>query len=204
MKWSAVDVFALSLFGFTGSGQFAYLALEREGVAYVTAFAVILGMNLRYVPMCLSEPGRLGSTWYKRGFLGHFVSDESYALEMPSDAVGIRFAVRLGIATVWIASSTMGAASADMLPGLASIDTAELTFPINALLFSLAIDRSVAFTKASPAPLRARIALAAGAMVAGVSFFYLATSLFWLLGVGVCLALLYLARATTAHGQAHE
>ena len=51
----------MSLIGLMGSGQFTYLGFVNQGmesVGYLTAFIVILSINLRYIPMGLSASNK--------------------------------------------------------------------------------------------------------------------------------------------------
>ena len=48
--WAASEILAVSLIGFTGSGQFIWLRIAGEGGGPIAAFAVILLIKLRPLP----------------------------------------------------------------------------------------------------------------------------------------------------------
>lgn len=85
-NWSVIEVFLMSIIGFTGSGQFAFLGFANQGlqdISLFTVFLVILSMNLRYIPMSLSATQPLKTSILNKFFLAHWLADESYASEKP-------------------------------------------------------------------------------------------------------------------------
>ena len=89
--WSSPDVFFMSLIGFTGSGQFAYLGFahpDNEHIQYFTVFLIILCINLRYIPMSLSASTSIAGGALTKAFLSHWLADESYAVERKEDGTG--------------------------------------------------------------------------------------------------------------------
>ncbi|ATB40264.1 hypothetical protein CYFUS_005712 [Cystobacter fuscus] len=145
--WRPMEVFALSAIGFTGSGQFALLALTKEGVAPLLIFLIILLINLRYVPMAFTAARGMDGAVGKRATLAHFVSDESYAVEQIADPPAVRASIRLWIALFWVASTTAGALVAMLLPAHWAGSIGAVTFPANALLILLALLRVRAFVE---------------------------------------------------------
>lgn len=138
--WSAAGVFLLSAIGFTGSGQFAFLAFSQQGAAstgMLAIFLVILSMNLRYIPMSLSasQPLKISAPW--KLLLAHCLADESYATERNTDDLKSRVVIRMGIFLFWIASTVAGCALASFLPDSVSNVLTGLTFPVSAILFAL-------------------------------------------------------------------
>ena len=83
--WAASEILAVSLIGFTGSGQFIWLRIAGEGGGPIAAFAVILLINLRYLPMILTVSAPFHGQGPLKGLAAHMVSDESYAVEGPGD-----------------------------------------------------------------------------------------------------------------------
>ena len=82
--WSFLDVFFMSLIGFTGSGQFTYLGFahpDNDTIEYFTVFLIILGINLRYIPMSLSASSSISGSIFIKTVLSHWLADESYAVE---------------------------------------------------------------------------------------------------------------------------
>ncbi len=90
INWDYIDVFFMSLLGFTGSGQFLYLGYSYQGIEsyeYLTVFIIILSMNLRYIPMTLSASSSIKCNVIKKGLLSHWLADESFAVERSNDSI---------------------------------------------------------------------------------------------------------------------
>lgn len=178
-SWRPFDVLLLSLVGFSGSGQFAYLKLAGEEVRWPLIFAVICMMNLRYLPMALTAARGLGGGAARRAVLAHYVSDESYAVELPGDDRPTRVAVRLSILGSWVASTVLGCALATVLPPATRAALGQLSFfPASALLFALASRRVLAFIEQRRG--RALWASLAGTLIAVGCFAVLGARYFWL------------------------
>lgn len=182
VDWRAHEILVMSVVGFTGSGQFAFLRFVQEDVGYPVIFLVILCMNLRYIPMALSasRPLRIGRG--AKAVMAHFVSDESYAAEAQGDDVRQRLAVRLTILVAWTSSTVLGVMAAGLIPEAVRPYFIGLTFPISALLFMLSAFNVVAFLKPRAGwPVAGRTAgVVAGVAVALVLMAVLGMRYFWI------------------------
>lgn len=140
--WKPAEVLLLGLLGFSASGQFAYLMLTSEQVRWSLIFAIILLMNLRYIPMSLTAARDLGGGVARRAFLAHVLSDESYAVELSSDDRQSRVIIRCSILASWVTSTVMGVALSGLLSGEIRAAVGRLSFfPASALLITLGLAR---------------------------------------------------------------
>jgi predicted branched-subunit amino acid permease len=149
-KWSAADVFLLSVIGFTGSGQFAFLGFTQQGgetIGLSVIFMIILSMNLRYIPMSLSASQPLKASTFHKTILSHCLADESYAMERQSDDLRSRTAIRISIFLFWILSTVAGCAFAALLPNSITNELTGLTFPVSAILFALSLMNVITYIK---------------------------------------------------------
>ncbi len=140
VNWSAIDVLLMSIIGFTGSGQFAYLGFSSNGIdnsSIIVVFSLILGMNLRYIPMTLTASTPINVNFIGKVSLAHWLADESYALESKGDSVRDKGIIRIGILLFWCTSTVTGVLLESYLPQAVLNGLKDSTFPINAVLFSL-------------------------------------------------------------------
>jgi len=141
-NWSATEVFLMSVIGFTGSGQFAFLGFASQGLKnldLVVVFLIILSMNLRYIPMSLSASHPLRVSVVNKFLLSHWLADESYASEHSNDSLSSRAIIRLCILAFWAVSTSAGVLLAFWLPTAVCDALAGVTFPINAILVALSV-----------------------------------------------------------------
>ncbi len=146
--WRFVDVFLMSLIGFTGSGQFAYLSFahpDNEEIQYFTVFLIILCINLRYIPMSLSASRPISGSAPGKAVLAHWLADESYAVEQKEDGIGEKIVIRLSVVAFWTLSTSFGVLLSGILPITAREILAGLTFPISAILILLSLDNIFLF-----------------------------------------------------------
>lgn len=205
-KWTAADVLLLSTFGFTGSGQFAFLAFTQQGIESVgllVIFMVILSMNLRYVPMALSASRPLETSNWQKFLLSHCLADESYATETKDDDVRTRATIRIGILLFWMLSTLAGCAMAALLPGTVSSQLAGLTFPISAILFALSLMNVIGYVggEVLSSKHRSTTTLAAVVSAAGVALLLiqvLGERYFWIPSIFASWLILSRARRITA------
>ncbi len=64
---------------------FFQLTKVMDGIGYLTAFIVILSINIRYIPMSLSASNHIKTKKLNKGLLAHWLADESYAVETKED-----------------------------------------------------------------------------------------------------------------------
>lgn len=193
-KWTALDVLLLSVVGFSGSGQFAFLGFYNQGLANVglfAAFLVILSINLRYIPMSLSASQPLRTSAVKRFFLAHWLADESYATEHASDDLKARTIIRGGILLFWAVSTVLGALISASLPASISKALAGLTFPVNAILVALSFAHIRHYCVHELEDRTRRMLLAGSSFIAALLLMRLVgAKYFWLPSIGVAYWLL--------------
>ena len=153
--WSFLDVFFMSLIGFTGSGQFTYLGFAHPDnghieyfnghIEYFTVFLIILGINLRYIPMSLSASSSISGSIFIKTVLSHWLADESYAVERKEDSTKEKMIIRISVVVFWTLSTSCGVLLSGVLPVTAKELLTGLTFPISAILILLSLDNIFAF-----------------------------------------------------------
>ncbi|RQR58157.1 branched-chain amino acid ABC transporter permease [Burkholderia sp. Bp9002] len=209
LNWTPFEVFLMSLIGFTGSGQFAYLGFASRGIDISSlglAFLVILSMNLRYVPMSLTATAPLKINLLGKVPLAHWLADESYATETQSDGVASRFVIRGTITAFWCLSTAAGVALAAFLPPVVKSTLAGVTYPVSAILLALGLLNIYAFVRArraerarQPAALSARKAIAIGFVAVFVLQYLLGPVYFWIPGIAVVYWLLVKTNGRIGH-----
>jgi len=148
VNWSYLDVFLMSLLGFTGSGQFMFLGYSYQGIEnyeYFTIFIVILSMNLRYIPMTLSASSTIRCGVFKKGLLSHWLADESFAIEKSNDSLKQKSIIRITIVFFWTISTTCGVLFSDLFPSSVKSLLTGLTFPISSILILLSYSNIINF-----------------------------------------------------------
>ena len=148
--WSAWGVLAMALLGFTGSGQFTYLGFahpDNAQMEYLAVFLIILGINLRYIPMSMSASTRIKGGRFIKAALAHWLADESYATERAPDNTRQRAVIRLMVVAFWALSTVCGALLSGALPPAVQEILSGMTFPISAILILLSIDNILAYLK---------------------------------------------------------
>ena len=138
----------MSLIGFTGSGQFTYLGFahpDNEPIEYFTVFLIILGINLRYIPMSLSASSSISGSIFIKTVLSHWLADESYAVERKEDSTKEKTIIRVSVVVFWTLSASCGVLLSGVLPVTAKELLTGLTFPISAILILLSLDNIFAF-----------------------------------------------------------
>ncbi|KJH65248.1 AzlC family ABC transporter permease [Acinetobacter calcoaceticus] len=132
------EVLLLSIFGFSGSGQFAFLSFYQNNfidIGYLTAFLLILSMNVRYIPMTLiSTPKDIKLS--SKIVYGHILSDESFATERYTDTYHDHLKIRLYIFFTWVISTLAGQILSSYIPDYI-LSYLNVSFPISAILFTL-------------------------------------------------------------------
>ena len=195
----------MALLGFTGSGQFAYLGFahpDNAHIEYFTLFIIILGINLRYLPMTLSAsaplPGSSMSGILRKALLAHWLADESYAVERKHDGIAERAVIRLAIVACWSLTTTAGILLSTALPLSAREVLAGLTFPISAILILLSWDNIASFVDTGGKQKR-WCALLACATVSVIAIAFIGPKYFWLPSI-VCCYLICIRYANAGRG----
>lgn len=144
--WSLLEVVAISLLGFSGSGQFALLPLAESGAGFFTMLLVTASINSRYLPIAYTSAARLPSAAGKRACLAHMLGDEAYATEHERDSGAGVWWIRVTIFTAWGLAGLLGALLGQVIP------TAWLGADVN-----LGYPASVVLMYLSASQLRARL-----------------------------------------------
>ncbi len=188
-NWSFIEVFLMSLIGFTGSGQFTFLGFVNQGLeraGYITAFIVILSINLRYIPMSLSATNHLNTSKFNKAWLGHWLADESYAVEKIEFNITSRIITRLIIVIFWSLSTSSGVLVAKYIPNTANQLLIGLTFPVSAILILLSISNILEFNKSH----KQVISLVLSFVVSISMIFIMGAKYFWIPSIIICYLLL--------------
>lgn len=131
------EVLLLSTFGFSGSGQFAFLGFYQNNfsdVGYILAFLIILSINVRYIPMALvNNPNKRN---LKKVIYSHMLSDESFTIENSKYSYELNFKIRLYIFFTWVISTLIGQIVSSIIP-TKFLSYLNISFPIAAILFTL-------------------------------------------------------------------
>ncbi|MCG6659791.1 AzlC family ABC transporter permease [Halomonas campisalis] len=179
--WSLLEVVAISLLGFSGSGQFALLPLAESGAGFFTMLLVTASINSRYLPIAYASAKRLPAAAGKRACLAHMLGDEAYATEHERDSGASLGWIRITIFIAWALAGLLGALLGRVIP------TAWLGAEVN-----LGYPASVVLMYLSAAQLRARLwhngqrrapVLAAAGMSAGLALLliqWLGPVYFWI------------------------
>jgi predicted branched-subunit amino acid permease len=135
--WSLLEVVAISLLGFSGSGQFALLPLADAGAGFFTMLLVTASINSRYLPIAYTSAKRLPSAAGSRACLAHMLGDEAYATEHERDnAASVRW-IRLTIFTAWVLAGLIGALLGQVIPAAWLGADVNLGYPASVVLMYL-------------------------------------------------------------------
>lgn len=114
--WSPLQVLAIGLLGFTGSGQFALLPLVDSGVGFLTMLLVGVSINSRYLPIAFGSAARLPRSVWRRAWLAHMLGDEAYATEREGDGWASLWLIRGSLFLVWVLAGLCGALLGKVIP----------------------------------------------------------------------------------------
>ncbi len=136
-SWSGIEVLLFSLFGFSGSGQFALLPLASQNMGFLTMLLVAVSLNSRYVPIAFASSARLPTTFHGRLFFSHLLGDEAYAIEQENDARISVLVIRATIYAAWVLSTLAGCLAAGLIPRGLFGGNVNLGFPASVVLLYL-------------------------------------------------------------------
>ena len=192
--WSPLEVLAIGLLGFSGSGQFALLPLAESGAGFATMLLVTASINSRYLPIAYASAARLPTPAGQRACLAHMLGDEAYAMERAHDSGASLWAIRASLFVAWVLAGLLGALLGHLVPAAWLGGEVNLGYPASVVLMYL-----------SAAQLRARLwlqvrrrgrVLAASALCAGLSLLLvhlLGPVYFWIPGIGLASLILWRA-----------
>ncbi|MGY0554259.1 AzlC family ABC transporter permease [Vreelandella sp. 2A-K22] len=135
--WSIVEIFLVSLLGFSGSGQFAALPLSESGASFLTIAFVTTMINSRYFAISLSCSKKLPKNKLLKVFASHALGDEAYAIEQGHNQRAMLI-IRFTIFGCWILFGVTGGIVAGLFPNLLP-DGINASIPASLVLLFLAI-----------------------------------------------------------------
>ncbi|MCE8021076.1 AzlC family ABC transporter permease [Halomonas sp. MCCC 1A11036] len=165
--WSLLEVVAISLLGFSGSGQFALLPLVESGASFFTMLLVTASINCRYLPIAYTSATRLPSAVGKRACVAHMLGDEAYATEHERDSGPRVCWIRVTIFTTWVIAGLLGALLGQVIPTAWLGADMNLGYPASVVLMYLSVSqlRARLWSKEQQRP----AVLAAAVLSAGVA-----------------------------------
>ncbi|TFH86882.1 branched-chain amino acid ABC transporter permease [Billgrantia azerbaijanica] len=194
--WSVLEVLAISLLGFTGSGQFALLPLAESGAGFFTMLLVAASINSRYLPIAYTTAVRLPSSAGKRACVAHMLGDEAYATEREGDSAASVGWIRVTIFAAWVMAGVVGAWGGRVIPAAWLGNDVNLGYPASVVLMYLSATQLRA--RLLQASQRRFSMLAAAMLSAGVALLLiqgLGPVYFWIPSILLATAILGRARA---------
>ncbi len=188
--WSLVQIFLVSMFGFTGSGQFAALPLSESGEGFITIVFVTALINTRYAFIALSCSKKLPENIFIRLISSHTLGDEAYAIEQGYSQKNMLMA-RFSLFSCWVISGVLGGVLASVFPYLIP-DNVNLGFPASAVLLFLGI------SQLQGKPLKSGLItipkILTGFIISGLFYFFLGKVYFWIPSIVVISVFVYMLR----------
>lgn len=186
-NWSVLEVFALSLLGFSGSGQFALLPLASQGIGFFTMLLVAISINCRYIPIAFVAASRLPRRGWLRFYLAHLLGDEAYAIEKDGDPVRNVMVIRSTIFAAWALSTVAGTLAAAMIPARFVDPALNLGFPASVVLLYLSFGQLRArLMDMGTRRLRQAAGFALCAVIAAAAIAVLGPTYFWIPSIALC------------------
>ncbi|MGE6605094.1 AzlC family ABC transporter permease [Halomonas sp. NPDC076908] len=188
--WSIVEIFLVSLLGFSGSGQFAALPLSETGASLLTIAFVTTMINSRYFAISLSCSKKLPKNKLLKVFASHALGDEAYAIEQGNNQRAMLI-IRFTIFSIWILFGVAGGIIAGLFPNLLP-DDINASIPASLVLLFLAISYLqnrpyksglITFPKAM-----------LGILISGVFYYTLGGVYFWIPSIILLSAIFYLMK----------
>jgi len=139
--WTVLEVLAVGLLGFSGSGQFALLPLAEANTGFLTMLLVTASINSRYLPIAYASARRLPTKITKRAFTAHMLGDEAYATEQESDSWRTVLFIRAVIFATWVGSGVVGALLGQFIPSDWISEGVNLGFPASVVLMYLSVSQ---------------------------------------------------------------
>lgn len=189
--WSILEIFLVSLLGFSGSGQFAALPLSSSGVTFLTILFVSVMINSRYFAISLSCSKKLPTNKLLKVFSSHTLGDEAYAIEQGHNQKAMLI-IRFTIFGCWILFGVTGGIVAGLFPNLLP-DGINASIPASLVLLFLAIS----YLKNRPYKCGLITVPKAilGFIVSGFLYYTLGAVYFWIPSVVLLSAIYYLLKS---------
>lgn len=188
--WSIVQIFLVSMFGFTGSGQFAALSLSESGSDFITIVFVTTLINTRYAVLALSCSKKLSENIFIKLISSHTLGDEAYAIEQGYSQKNMLIA-RLALFSCWVISGVLGGVLASVFPYLIP-DNVNIGFPASTVLLFLAISQLQGKPFKSGLITMPKVLI--GFIISGLFYFFLGKVYFWIPSIVVISVFIYMFR----------
>lgn len=189
--WSILEIFLVSLLGFSGSGQFAALPLSNSGATFLTILFVSVMINSRYFAISLSCSKKLPPNKLLKVFSSHTLGDEAYAIEQGHNQRAMLI-IRFTIFGCWILFGVTGGIVAGLFPNLLPVGI-NASIPASLVLLFLAIS----YLKNRPykSGLITVPKAILGFIVSGFLYYTLGAVYFWIPSVVLLSAIYYLLKS---------
>ena len=138
--------------------------------------------------MSLSATNHLNTSKFNRAWLGHWLSDESYAIEtgINADDIKIKAIIRLSIVVSWSLSTSTGVLMAKYIPSETNQLMIGLTFPISAILVLLSTLNIFEFNRVHNKLSNLLLAFTASILM----ILIMGAKYFWIPSIAICYLLL--------------
>ncbi|WP_188639832.1 AzlC family ABC transporter permease [Vreelandella lutescens] len=188
--WSIVEIFLVSLLGFSGSGQFAALPLSETGANLLTIAFVTTMINSRYFAISLSCSKKLPKNKLLKIFSSHALGDEAYAIEQGHNQRAMLI-IRFTIFLSWILFGVAGGIIAGLFPNLLP-DDINASIPASLVLLFLAISylKNRPYTSGLITIPKATL----GFLISGIFYYTLGGIYFWIPSIILLSAIFYLMK----------
>lgn len=186
--WSIVEIFLVSLLGFSGSGQFAALPLSETGASLLTIAFVTTMINSRYFAISLSCSKKLPKNKLLKVFSSHALGDEAYAIEQGHNQRAMLI-IRFTIFLSWILFGVAGGIIAGLFPNLLP-DGINASIPASLVLLFLAI--SYLQNRSYKSGLITIPKATLGFLISGLFYYTLGGIYFWIPSIILLSAIFYL------------
>lgn len=188
--WSIVEIFLVSLLGFSGSGQFAALPLSDSGASFLTIAFVTTMINSRYFAISLSCSKKLPKNKLLKVFASHALGDEAYAIEQGHNQRAMLI-IRFTIFLSWILFGVAGGIIAGLFPNLLP-DDINASIPASLVLLFLAI--SYLQNRPYKSGLITVPKATLGFLISGLFYYTLGGIYFWIPSIILLSAIFYLLK----------
>ncbi|CDG53262.1 MULTISPECIES: AzlC family ABC transporter permease [Halomonadaceae] len=188
--WSIVEIFLVSLLGFSGSGQFTALPLSDSGASFLTIAFVTTMINSRYFAISLSCSNKLPTNKLLQFFSSHALGDEAYAIEQGHNQRAMLI-IRFTIFVSWILFGVAGGIIARLFPNLLP-DDINASIPASLVLLFLAI--SYLQNRPYKSGLITIPKSTLGFLISGIFYYTLGGIYFWVPSIILLSAIFYLLK----------
>lgn len=188
--WSIVEIFLVSLLGFSGSGQFSALPLSETGASLLTIAFVTTMINSRYLAISLSCSKKLPKKKLLKVFSSHALGDEAYAIEQGQTQRAMLI-IRFTIFVFWILFGVAGGIIAGLFPNLLPDDiNASISASLVLLFFAISYLQNRPYKNGLITVPKATL----GFLISGIFYYTLGGIYFWIPSIILLSATFYLLK----------